>query len=261
MKLALVFLALAAAFNNASMLAQGSPRDPCHAMPSDSAAAKNFFTFDQFDKELRIALTRQDPLLLAVLVKFPLVVNDDGGSISINDPHALQTHFQEIFTPAVRKEILDDKSEKTGCLEAGLDYGRGVIWVDASEHGYAINVVNRDAVPPYSMKSQWQIPQIQFLCQTKAHRIIINTMTDGTLRYRSWNKPRPLTDEPDLELVKGEGSFEGTQVCAIPIYTFKNGKTVYKVYGGTGCTEAPKDATGNINLTIGDNEPQILWCY
>lgn len=255
---------LAGIFCTTLMHAQENSRiDPCDAMPRDPAAAKAFFSFDQFDKELRVALSRQDPLLVSLLVKFPLVVNDEGGSISINDPHALQTHFQEVFTPAVRKEILDDKAEKTGCLEAGLDYGRGVIWVNASKRGYAIEVVNRDAVPPYSIKSRWELPQIQFLCQTQTHRIVIDSMKDGTVRYRSWDKPRPLTDKPDLELLKGDGSFEGTQVCATPIYTFTAGKTVYRVEGGLGCyeEEPPKDATGRLQVSIDDKPVTQAWCY
>ena len=102
--------------------------DPCHAMPTgDLTAAKNFLTFDRFDKELRIALTQKDALALSFLVTFPLRVNDAGGTISLNNAAALKTHFEEVFTPIVRKEILSQKIETTGCRPGGIGYGRGVI--------------------------------------------------------------------------------------------------------------------------------------
>jgi hypothetical protein len=92
-------------------------------MPAGDAA-KGFFAFDQFDKELRSALTRKDATAMALLVRFPLRVNDAGGAISIDDATALQSHFNEVFTPAVRKEILNSPTDG-GCNVEGIGYGRG----------------------------------------------------------------------------------------------------------------------------------------
>jgi hypothetical protein len=246
-----------------------APKDPCHAIPADGKAAKNFFTFDQFDKELRIAVTRQDPVAMAFLVTFPLRVNDAGGTISLNDPAALKTHFQEVFTPAVRKEILSEKNDNealkadAGCNEEGVGYARGVIWVNASDRGYSIWSVNRDAVPPYRFK--WNSPTIDYVCQTQTHRIVIDTVAGGALRCRSWNKPRAVTDAPDLLIAKGDSTFEGTQVCAYPVYTFKNGAVVYRIDGGLGCwgnaEGAPKDAAGRLEVTTADSRTSNSWCY
>jgi hypothetical protein len=251
-------LLLTALIYTTGMLAQDSKRnDPCHAKPD---SAQNFFSFDQFDKELRSALTKQDPVAMSFLVTFPLRVNDAGGTISLDDAAALKTHFQEVFTPAVRKEILGDKTEKTGCNEEGLDYARGVIWVNASRRGYAIEVVNRDAVPPY--KFGRDAPTINYVCQTQTHRVVVDTTADGVLRYRSWNKPRPVIEIPDLVISKGKDAFEGTQLCAIPIYTFKNGDTEYQVEGGTGCDPGvPNDATGRLSVTVGDKDATTSFCY
>ena len=236
--------------------------DPCNAM---TASSKNFLTFEKFDKELRVALTRQDAVALAFLVNFPLRVNDAGGTISIDDAAALKTHFQEVFTPAVRKEILSEKNDNVGCPnDEGIGYARGVIWVNASERGYAIQVVNRDAVPPFKM-SNWNTPKINFICQTQTHRIVVDTVAGGNLRYRAWNKPRPLSNAPDLVMTKGDGTVEGTNVCAYPVYTFKNGGTEYKVEGGLGCwgyaDGAPTDATGQLEVTVKDKPAVDAWCY
>jgi hypothetical protein len=152
MNASILFIAIAVVLNVPPMLAQDSRLiDPCQAMTDKS---KNFLTFERFDKELRVALTRQDAVALAFLVNFPLRVNEaTGGSISIDDAAALKNHFQEVFTPAVRKEILSEKNDNVGCMTEGIMYARGVIWVNASERGYAIDVVNRDAVPPYKMNN------------------------------------------------------------------------------------------------------------
>ncbi len=229
-----------------------------------SPEAANFLTFARFDKELRVAISSQDALALAFLVRFPLTVNDDGGSISLDDAAALKTHFQEVFTPAVRKAILDQPSKDQGCMPEGVMYGSGVVWVNGSKHGYAIDVVNRDAVPPYRVNRS--VPKIKYVCQTETHRIVIDALAGGALRYRAWNKPRPVTEEPNPEIANGVGTFEGTDVCAYPVYTFKNGAAAYRVAGGLGCLGdnepgPPKDATGSLEVTIAGKPPAHAWCY
>jgi len=187
-------LALVPAFAQSAL-----DRDPCHAAPADgSVAAKNFLSFDQFDRELRVAIARQDTVAVAFLVTFPLRVNDAGGTISIDNAAALKMHFQEVFTPAVRKAILNEKFDDLGCNIEGIGYGLGVIWVNASDRGYAIWSVNRDAVPPY--QNTRKLPKINYVCQTSTHRIVVETLAGGALRYRSWNKPRFVTQPPDLEI-------------------------------------------------------------
>jgi hypothetical protein len=264
MKAHIWFFALAAVLSVPPMLAQDVQlSDPCHAM---TAKSKNFLTFEKFDKELRIALTRQDALALAFLVTFPLRVNDAArGTFSINDAAALKTHFQEVFTPAVRKAILSEKNDNMGCMTEGVMYANGVIWVNASERGYAIWSVNRDAVPPYKM-NKWNTLTTKYICQTQTHRIVVDIVTGGDLRYRAWNKPRPLTDSPDLEILKGDGTFEGTNFCAVPIYTFKKGTAIYRIEGGLGCfgdnePGPPKNATGQLVVTLKDKPAVEAWCY
>ena len=84
-------------------------------------------------------------------------VNDTGGTISIDNAVALKMHFQEVFTPAVRKAILNEKFDNLGCNIEGIGYRLGVIWVNASDRGYAIWSVNRDAVPP--VPNTWRHPR------------------------------------------------------------------------------------------------------
>jgi hypothetical protein len=273
MKPSIWLFAFAASMSATAMLAQDARRsDPCNALTdTDPVAAKNFLTFDKFDKELRVAITKQDAVALAFLVTFPLRVNDAGGTISLDDAAALKRHFQEVFTPAVRKEILSEKNEEVGCNDEGIGYARGVIWVNASKLGYAIWSVNPNWVPPYP-KNYWDTPRIRYICQTQTHRIVVDTLAAGQLRYRAWNKPHAVTEAPDLEIKGGEGSGEGTGLCATPIYTFKNGPAVYRVEGGLRCfgvppgdtpdpDDPPKEATGRLEVTIASKVPTDSWCY
>ena len=267
MRLLLFVLAVTAALGGVPASPQNVPaKDPCKVMPAgNSAGSKNFLTFDQFDKELRIALTRQDALALSFLVRFPLRVNDNGGTISIDNAEALKAHFQEVFTPAVRKEILGEDFKNLGCMAEGMGYGLGVIWVSADDRGYAIWSVNRDAVPPFP-KASPAGPVIKFVCQTDANRIVVDTDAGGALRYRAWRKPRAVTDAPDVEIAKGEGKVEGTNYCAVSTYTFKNGGSTYYVEGGLGCwgdnePGPPKGVTGHLEVRIRDKQPIWDWCY
>ena len=95
------------------------PADPCDRMPRDADAAGHFFTFDQFDRELRTAIVREGAVALAFLVKFPGRVNDAAGSISINDAAALKTQFQTVFTSEVRKQIMGETLDNTGVTTKG----------------------------------------------------------------------------------------------------------------------------------------------
>lgn len=221
-------------------------------------------TLEQFNKELRIALIKQDIVALAFLVEFPLRVNDDGGTISLDNPAALKTHFNEVFTPAVRKAILDSKEDGRTSNDFGIGYGFGVIWVKQTGRGnYAIQVVNRDAVIPGPRASRDQ-SKLEYVCTTSTHRIAIETTPDGNLRYRSWHLPRPITSAPDLTILRGKQTFEGTGLCAEPIYIFKNGDTTYKLSGRLGCApDAPELATGDIEITSSrfPADQTHAWCF
>lgn len=258
MQLLVIFALAAATFCPIVCAAQKSDADPCGA-PDQKDAATGFLAFDQFDRELRAALAKQDAVALAFLVRFPLRVNEAAGSVSINDAAALKTHFNDIFNPAVRKAILERKSGDFICNAEGIGYPRGVIWVDASDRGYAVFVVNVEPLTRNDAKSGDD--RTEYVCQTQTHRVAVDTV-HGELIYRAWKKPRSVMDLPDLKIGKGEQTFEGHDVCAIPIYTFRNGGAEYKLEAGTACdAAAPKDATGDLVVTIKGKPPKTTWCY
>ena len=84
--------------------------------------------------ELRDALTMVDVSHMALLVEYPLRVNDEGGFISMMQGHYMGT----FFTPAVRKAILRQKLDNGDCGVYKVVYGFGEAVVELYERGYRI---------------------------------------------------------------------------------------------------------------------------
>ena len=148
--------------------------------------------------------------------------------ISLTNAAALRSHFGEVFTPVVRKQILSQTSEDVDdvdCDEEHISLAGGVIAVIATDRGYAISAVSQNGTIT---------PETYYICQTQTHRIVVDAVAGRELRYRSWNKPRSVTDAPDLALTKGESTIEGNR-CGDPVYAFKNGATEYRVEGSLNC--------------------------
>jgi len=254
LKLALLFPMVA----SAAICQETKLSDTCDLSVLGARDTKGFLAFD---KELRAAIARQDPVALAFLVKFPLRVNSYTGKYSLDDPAALQSHFQKVFPLAVRSAILDQKLEDFFCNYEGVSYGSGEVWVNPTRLGYAINVVNlrSEAQSARAVKRQ-----MDFICRTEKYRIAVDSDDRGA-RYRTWNLPHPISAVPDLEIRNGVQTFEGTGLCGGPVWTFTNGKATYRVEGGFGCVAddnaPPKDATGRLEVLVAGQEKLREWCY
>lgn len=215
-------------------------------------------TFLAFDRELRAAVTARDPAAVALLARFPLRVNTGHGSYSLNDPAILQARFQEVFSPAVRRAILDQKPAEVFCNYTGVMYGSGQVWVNTGKYGYAIQAINltggasSDAARPDY--------EVAFVCRAEKHRIVIDVSPAGVPRYRAWNRPHATTEKPDLEVAAGKKDYEGAGPCAAAIWTFHGGGTTYSVEEA-GCAPAPKGATGQLTVSAGGKTPAEWWCY
>jgi len=187
----------------------------------------------EFDRELRKALSEQNPTATAMLMHFPFQVNyPDGSSISLINAQALLTRFAEIFPPKVRSAVLDQKEPEV-MGEQGIVYGHGVLWVkkilqtpyneqqDAEKTiKYGIDVVN---LPDKGVAIKNSSSKLEFTCDTMKHRIVIDSDVTGKIRYRSWNKLHWVTDNPDMEISHGVRDVLGTAPCSIYQWTFNKG--------------------------------------
>jgi hypothetical protein len=215
--------------------------------------------FLRFDHELRAALATQDVAALSLLINFPLRVNyAEGSSIALDNPAALQQRFAEIFSPALRKIVSDQKVDDFFCKEdGGLMYGNGELWVQVLGSGARQRF--RVAVLNVSAAAAKPATQVQLACETAKYRIVIDTNAETTSRYRVWNKPRSAQDKPDLELT-GTQDYEGTGSCAHRIWHFTNADTVYEV-SEPGCAESPQGATAQLQVLLKAKSQLETWCY
>lgn len=222
--------------------------------------------FMAFDADLRAAIAKQDATAMSFLVSFPLRVNEsDGGSYSINDGQSLRHHFQDVFTPRVRKAILGQKIADIFCKydDSSLRYGdAGEVWVHYGKFGWQVWSVN--VIPPGGIAKQTR-NGVQLVCQTAKHRIMIDADEKGKPRYRAWDASRSVEQPPDLEIKGGTVEWEGTGVCAARHYKFRNAQATYEVDSAEGCYEEgnspPAGATASLTVTVAGKEPSSAWCY
>ena len=225
--------------------------------------ADNTKGFLAFDRELRAAISKQDAVAVTLLVDHHLRINIQG-SYYLEDAASLQSRFQQVFPLAVRNAILQQPVEKLFCNWTGVMYGgTGVVWVSRLEdvgERYLITAIN---LPDVSLSSGGKATgKIRFICETDRERVVIDTGVDGNPRYRSWSKPRPLTDSPSLIVAAGEERHEGTGTCLHFNWTFKNGTAefVAQELGCMGGTE-PKGARGLLGVSNNDEPSVDTWCF
>lgn len=232
---------------------------PCTASGGISPSPKQVEDFRRFDAELRSALERSDAAALAFLVNFPLRVNTNKGELLIPDSESLGGHYAEILTQGVRSKVLATVANDYICrYDEGLGYKDGVIWVSTDGHRFRLDAVNLPDLHAESKK-----PALVYTCETKSHRIAVDEVEEGNFRYRSWNKSKSLSAAPDVDFMHGKQAFEGTGICAVPVYSFTSGSTGYQVEAGLGCTdgsESPK-ATGHLTVTVGGKQVTDDWCF
>ena len=223
--------------------------------------AKETKSFLEFDREFRYALSSQNAGVIALLVKPSLRVNDDRGQFYIQDARSLQLRFQEIFTTAVRDEVLKQRPETLTCLGSGVMYGDGVVWVNYTGQRYVIETVN---VPASTHSPKSAERTVEFACNAEKHRVIVDAVGDGIPRYRAWTKPHSLTEKPDLEIASGKRERQGSGVCAYTIWRFTSGGTEFDVDEPQACYEEshppPADSAGMLEVSVSGKPTMSWWC-
>jgi hypothetical protein len=221
-------------------------------------------SFPAFDAELRGALANSDPVAMAMLIKYPLRVNEPGGgSYSITGGEYLRRHFQEVFTPEVRNAVDEQSISGLVCKEdQGIRYGHGELSVERTDGGWSIKSVGPD---PSSAPLKRTASAVVFVCRTRKHRILIDVDPDNVYRYRSWDSGHSVFGPPDEEVSGGKQASEGSSICAVPVWRFRSGPVVYAVSGKLGCYEEsdtpPPGATGDLMVTVKGNIETRAWCY
>lgn len=220
-------------------------------------------SFLLFDRELRHALSTLDASTMTMLVSFPLSVNRiKGSNIKIDTPASLKRWFLELFPPSVRSAVLEQKLDDLICNTGGIAYGRGTVWINpASDH---IGVMAINLPPEQGSDGNSAAERIEFVCEARKIRVMVDTDQAGSRRLRVWNKPRSIVERPDLEISSGEMKYEGTSPCTHPIWKFRDGDVEYTL-SEIGCypesSPPPEGARGTVDIS-GINQPrEERWCY
>jgi hypothetical protein len=227
--------------------------------------AEDTKAFLAFDTQLRAALSKPDPIAVVLLAEYPMRVNEpSGGSYLVASGEALRHHFHDIFTAQVRKAVHTKSIADLFCkYDEGIMYGHGEVWVELTKFGWAIKTVNVDDGTDPGKRNE--PPTVKFVCRTDRHRIIVDVDSKNMLRYRAWNAGHSVLEMPDLELLGRKERFDGTGVCAVPVWTFQSGPNKYEVSGAIGCYESthppPQGATGDLTVTAEGKGESTSWCY
>jgi hypothetical protein len=69
--------------------------------------------------------------------------------------------------------------------------------------------------------------RVEFACDTPSHRVRVQRLVGGNLRYVSWRPGEELSAVPEQVIEKGEAESQGTGGGVI--YRFRDGKTLFQV--------------------------------
>jgi hypothetical protein len=160
-----------------------------------------------------------------------------------------------VFPHAVREAVLDSRPDTIFCNDSGISYGNGAVWITRIERRFLVLAVNllqsgRDGKPVGHV--------VKVACQTDTNRLIIDDV-NGTLRYRSWEKPHSILQPPDTELTRGTEEVQGTSPCEHPVWTFTNDGTeiVVRALGGCNDVQPRSGSVGMLHISKNDKPARL----
>ena len=130
----------------------------------------------------------------------------------------------------------------------GIMLNNGVMWVDTdgkviavntqntTEQAHAEKLIAQDKQSLHSSIKTFQKPILDW--DTAKYRVRIDDLGDGNFRYASWSIDKSPSDKPDIVLINGDITFEGSG--GNHHYTFKNGRYSYVLQVTViGCDTSP----------------------
>jgi hypothetical protein len=89
-------------------------------------------SYEIFLTRLQDAVRSDDRKAVLGLIDYPLRVNSDGGTRLYPDARAVARDYDRIFTPEVRRAVLEQRFDRLFGRDQGVMIGNGEIWFDHS---------------------------------------------------------------------------------------------------------------------------------
>lgn len=86
--------------------------------------------YGKFLSRLQAAVRSENRRAVSALIALPLRVNMSDGPRTYRDRKSVEDDFDRIFTPRVRKAILDQRSDQLFVRDQGAMIGDGEVWFD-----------------------------------------------------------------------------------------------------------------------------------
>ena len=183
------------------------------------------------------AVKNQDKTWISNHVEYPL--NRMYPILSIKNKKVFLARFNAIFDKTLVKQITTSNIEKDWSVMGwrGIMLLDGVIWLNESGNLIAVNyqsqqekkyretLIQNDKKNIHASIRDYKSPE--FIGHTKDYLVRIDQMEDNTYRYSSWKKGEKMSMLPDLILLKGQLSIEGS--IGNQIFEFINGEYKYLI--------------------------------
>ncbi|MGE6449089.1 hypothetical protein [Pseudoalteromonas tetraodonis] len=175
------------------------------------------------------------------------------------------TRFDEVFddelVAVIGSSNINTDWDSVGWC--GIMLNNGVVWVDKDGKIISVNTQNateqvrvekliaQDKQSLHSSIKTFQKPILDW--DTAKYRVRVDDLGDGNFRYVSWSIDKSPSDKPDIVLINGDITFEGSG--GNHHYTFKNGRYSYILHVTViGCDTSPPGW-----LEVYKNDKQLLF--
>jgi hypothetical protein len=181
-------------------------------------------------------IKNNNPVLLDSMIHYPL--SRQYPLPDIKDKTEMQQRFKEVFDDVLLQKIINSNPAKdwSDVGWRGIMLGNGDLWLDYDGSLLAVNdqseweakkrleliEADRSRLHPSLQK------YVEPICilKTKKFIIRIDELENYNYRYASWPINKPMSDKPDLVILKGDVIFEGSG--GNHYYEFKNGGYTYQ---------------------------------
>lgn len=181
------------------------------------------------------AFKANDRNAIAKMINYPLVRRKP--LPSVKNQSELLSRFDQIFDTTFVNKIVNSDPEKDWSRTGwrGIAFSHGILWLDSdgqiwsvryesdSENAIRENLINEQKKELHESINSFKKPILEW--RTKSFYIRIDDVGDNNYRYASWSINKSTSEKPDLVLLNGQVTFEGSG--GNHYYSFKSGDYVY----------------------------------